>query len=49
MATGIQFITKETVEAALAEFFRLGRQEFLRKYGFGRARDYHVQDPLTGA
>lgn len=49
MATGIQFITKETVEAALAEFFRLGRQEFLRKYGFGRARDYLVQDPLTGA
>jgi Domain of unknown function (DUF3883) len=36
------------VEAALNEFSRLGQSAFLRKYGFGRASGYLVQDPRSG-
>lgn len=34
--------------AALAEFHQLGREAFLKRYGFKPARDYFVVDPLTG-
>ncbi|MDB4873379.1 MAG: endonuclease, partial [Gemmatimonadales bacterium] len=33
-------ITSEAVLAAIAEFDRLGREEFLSRYGFGPARRY---------
>ncbi|WP_374666861.1 DUF3883 domain-containing protein [Ramlibacter sp.] len=45
----MNYITRDAVEAALAEFFALGQQGFLHKYRFGPARDYFVQDPLTGS
>ncbi|MDB4985055.1 MAG: hypothetical protein JWN04_233, partial [Myxococcaceae bacterium] len=32
------------VAAALAEFRKLGRQAFLKRYGFGRARSYWLLD-----
>ena len=32
----------DAVEAALAEFDQLGRDAFLKQYGFGRARRYFV-------
>jgi len=32
----------ESVEAALAEFQKLGRARFLEKYGFGRSREYFL-------
>jgi hypothetical protein len=38
----------EAVRSAMREFTRLGRTEFLRKYGFGRARTYMLRDPDTG-
>lgn len=34
--------------ASLAEFHQLGREAFLKRYGFKPARDYFVVDPLTG-
>src|SRR5437870_2571932 len=36
----IRTITRQAVLAAVDEFDELGREEFLRKYGFGLARDY---------
>ncbi|GAB3988320.1 hypothetical protein GCM10029978_110400 [Actinoallomurus acanthiterrae] len=36
-------ITREAVLAAIAEFDRLGRDAFLDKYGFSRARRYMLQ------
>jgi MoxR-like ATPase len=36
----IRTITRQAVLAAVDEFDVLGREEFLRKYGFGPARDY---------
>ena len=36
------------VQAALDEFHRLGRTEFLERYGFGKSRDFLVRNPLTG-
>jgi 5-methylcytosine-specific restriction protein A len=42
-AMGLAELTDaEAVRAALAEFDRLGRDRFLRRYGFGRARSYFV-------
>lgn len=37
------------VQAALDEFLRLGQNAFLKKYGFGRASGYLVQDPRSGS
>ncbi len=36
------------VQAALDEFSALGRTEFLKRYAFGKARDYLVRNPRTG-
>ncbi len=36
------------VQAALEEFGRIGRTAFLAKYGFGKSRDFHVRNPITG-
>jgi hypothetical protein len=36
----IRTLTREAVLSALNEFDTLGREEFLRRYGFGPARDY---------
>jgi 5-methylcytosine-specific restriction protein A len=33
-------LTPEAVRQAIAKFDRLGRREFLTRYGFGQARDY---------
>ena len=35
---GISAINREAVLASVAEFDRIGRDIFLRKYGFGRAK-----------
>lgn len=35
--------SQRPVLQAIAEFDRLGRQGFLDKYGFGKARDYFVE------
>lgn len=35
-------LTRQSVEAALAEATALGGSEFLKQYGFGSARDYFV-------
>ena len=37
-----QQIEREFIEEAMEEFRRLGRTEFLRKYGFGKAREYFI-------
>lgn len=39
---GLGDLTSDAVRKALAEFDKLGRDAFLDKYGFGRARDYFV-------
>ncbi|MGV5527101.1 DUF3883 domain-containing protein [Pseudomonas sp. XP1] len=36
------------VQAAMDEFSRLGRVAFLKRYGFGKSRDYMVRNPRTG-
>lgn len=36
------------IQAALEEFVRLGRISFLKRYGFGKSRDYLVRDPHSG-
>ena len=36
------------VYAALDEFGRLGRDEFLARHGFGKSRDFLVRDPRSG-
>jgi hypothetical protein len=33
----------ESIEAALAEFRRVGRGNFLKKYGFGQSREYFLE------
>ena len=40
---GLADITRDDVLAAVREFDRLGRDEFLRRYGFGRARAYLLE------
>jgi 5-methylcytosine-specific restriction enzyme A len=37
---GLRDITREAILAAIAEYDRLGQDEFLSKYGFDRARSY---------
>ena len=39
---GIAEITRDGVEKAIVEFDELGRDEFLKKYRFGKARDYFL-------
>ncbi len=41
-------LTREAILAALDEFQQIGRDAFLRKYGFGVARDYFVLHPVSG-
>lgn len=41
-------ITKLSIERSIAEFVGLGREVFLQKYHFGRAKEFFVIDPLTG-
>ena len=36
------------VQAALDEFFKLGRSAFLERYSFGKSRNYLVRDPRSG-
>lgn len=43
-----QLMSPAAVQAALDEFCRLGRNDFLTKYGFGKSRDYMVRNPQTG-
>lgn len=40
--------SRAAVQSALREFAQIGREAFLRKYGFKPARDYFVIDPDTG-
>jgi hypothetical protein len=35
-------VTRPAVLAAIEEHDRVGREEFLGRYGFGAARDYHL-------
>jgi 5-methylcytosine-specific restriction protein A len=35
-------LTRPAVLAAIEEYDRLGREEFLRRYGFGPAREYRL-------
>lgn len=39
---------RAAVQAAMAEFDRVGRSYFLEKYGFGKSREYMLRDPSTG-
>lgn len=41
-------LDRRSVQLALDEFIRLGREPFLKKYGFGPAREYFVVDPKSG-
>ncbi|MCY1351450.1 hypothetical protein D9M69_377150 [compost metagenome] len=36
------------IQAAMDEFSQLGRVAFLKRYGFGKSRDYLVRNPRTG-
>lgn len=36
------------IQAALDEFTKLGRTAFLKRYGFGKSRDYLVRNPRSG-
>lgn len=36
------------VQAAIAEFDRVGRAYFLEKYGFGKSREHMLRDPTSG-
>jgi len=36
------------IQAAMDEFSHLGRLAFLKRYGFGKSRDYMVRNPRTG-
>lgn len=48
MAAKLAQLSRQAVLAALDEFQRLGRHEFLARYGFGEAKDYFVTHPVTG-
>ncbi|WP_192858659.1 DUF3883 domain-containing protein [Pseudomonas putida] len=43
-----QLKSPAAVQAAMDEFSHLGRVAFLRRYGFGKSRDYMVRNPRTG-
>lgn len=36
--------SRSAIERAMADFDRLGRAQFLKAHGFGRARDYFIED-----
>lgn len=38
----------QAVQAALDEYFLVGRDAFLERYGYRRSRSYLVVDPRTG-
>jgi 5-methylcytosine-specific restriction enzyme A len=40
---GLADLTTSAVSHAIEEFDRIGRDAFLKKYGFGKARDYVLQ------
>ena len=40
--------SREAVLATLDEFFLIGRDQFLSRYGFKRSRNYLVVDPRSG-
>lgn len=40
--------SRPAIQAAMAEFDRVGRAYFLEKYGFGKSREYMLRDPATG-
>lgn len=48
MALSLNKLTRWSVEAALDEFVRVGRDTFLHKYRFGPARDFFVLHHRTG-
>lgn len=48
MANKLARLSRQSVEWALEEFVSLGREQFLAKYRFGKARDFFVVDPSTG-
>lgn len=48
MATKLVRLNRQSVELALEEFVSLGRDAFLAKYKFGKARDFFVVHPATG-
>lgn len=48
MITKLSQLNRQSVLAALDEFERLGREQFLARYGFGVAREYFVRHPVTG-
>ena len=48
MSTKLTKLSRQAVEAALDEFVRIGRDAFLEKYRFGKARDFFVIHPVTG-
>jgi hypothetical protein len=48
MAHKLARLSRQSVEWALEEFVSLGREQFLAKYRFGKARDFFVADPSTG-
>lgn len=41
-------ISRAAVDQALSEFREVGQTQFLTKYGFGKAREYFVRDPVSG-
>ena len=48
MTAALAQLTRHAILTALDEFQRLGRDEFLRRYGYGEARDYLVVHPVSG-
>jgi hypothetical protein len=48
MSNKLSQLDRRSVQLALGEFVRLGRDAFLQKYGFGPAREYFVVDPESG-
>lgn len=48
MNPSLSSLTRASVLQALDEFQQLGREAFLACYGFGKARDYFVQHPVSG-
>ncbi|MGY0196681.1 DUF3883 domain-containing protein [Leptothrix sp. BB-4] len=48
MTAALSQLTRHAILVALDEFERLGREAFLRRYGFGEARDYFVLHPVSG-
>ncbi len=48
MPAALTPLTRHAILLALDEFQRLGREGFLRKYGYGMARDYFVVHPVSG-